>query len=641
MKKLICFIALFHLAGYELMAQLHKSSVGNMPLNIDSILAVISNPGNDSGKVNAYHMMGAITAGTDANKAIEYSKLGIVLSKAIDYPSGMAVCMLNASYCYGLLNNFPEAIKYIDSSILCYKKIGKTNRLAFCYRLRAENNQKIGKLRQALNDCDTAMRYSDMTKNNSIKKNLYKTMAAVYYDQNDLVQSKIFYEKAYAGHSLAKDSIPMADILNKVGNIYQQEGKYDQSIGNFEKAIRIAISIREENNLSEYYKNLSNTWLKKGDKRKAEWNAQKAISYAKAKKNRQQLAEAQSMLSAVYLDKDSTAAAITAAKESYALAGDISSRETQLISAEALANGFYKAGEYRKAFDYLQISKTINDSFVAEKYNADVTTLQTSFKVNEKDREILLLNKDKALQLQEIKQQRLIMLGAAAIALLSLAGIWLFLGRNKLRARMKELELRNRIAADLHDEVGSSLSSIHMLSQMATQTGNETTHKDILQRMSNNAKETMDKMGDIVWMIKPGETESSSLKQRMERFAYEICSTRNIEISMELKDLEKIKLTMAQRKNIYLIFKEALNNAVKYSGTDKIEVVVSAIANKFILLVKDFGRGFNSKLVQKGNGLENMQQRAKEMGGKIDFDMVSNKGASVQLIIQLNKTLNV
>ena len=76
--------------------------------------------------------------------------------------------------------------------------------------------------------------------------------------------------------------------------------------------------------------------------------------------------------------------------------------------------------------------------------------------------------------------------------------------RYRLRNRMKELELRNRIAADLHDEVGSSLSSIHMLSQIATQQeGDGTKQNDILTRMSNNAKETMEKMGDIVWMIKP------------------------------------------------------------------------------------------------------------------------------------------
>ena len=198
---------------------------------------------------------------------------------------------------------------------------------------------------------------------------------------------------------------------------------------------------------------------------------------------------------------------------------------------------------------------------------------------------------------------------------------------------MQELELRNQIAADLHDEVGSSLSSIHLLSQMATQQqGSDTKHNAILARMSSNAKETMEKMGDIVWMIKPGETEAGSLKQRMERFAYEICSSKNIEVSIQLDELDKMKLTMKQRKNIYLIFKEALNNAVKYSGSEKIEIKASKQNKELLLLVKDFGNGFDSSIVKRGNGLDNMQNRAKELAGKIEIN--SEVGKSTEIILK-------
>jgi signal transduction histidine kinase len=203
--------------------------------------------------------------------------------------------------------------------------------------------------------------------------------------------------------------------------------------------------------------------------------------------------------------------------------------------------------------------------------------------------------------------------------------------RNKLKQRMKELELRNQIAADLHDEVGSSLSSIHMLSQMATKQGNESTHGDILARMSRNAKETMDKMGDIVWMIKPGETEAGSLVQRMQRFGYEIAATKNIEINMELAELESLKLTMQHRKYIYLIFKEALNNAVKYSGTEKININTSIQNKDLVMRIKDFGHGFNSSTLKKGNGLDNMQNRAKEMNAKLCIESGVEAGTVITL----------
>ncbi len=632
MKIFSILFAILFISSLQMAAQMHKLSVARMSLNEDSLMKVINNPSRDSGKVNAYHMMGAITAGTNAQLAIEYCKKGIVLGKEVGYPKGVASCMLNTSYCYGLLNNLNKAILYIDSSIIWYKEISRGNILAFCYRTRAEYRQKQGKLKQCLNDCDTAMLYAERNNSYSVRKFLYKIMAGVYSAQGEYDQSEMYYQKAYIEHAKIQDSIPMADILSKLGNVYNYKNEYDKSVAHFEKAISIAMLVKQENNLSEYYNNLSNVFIKKGDKRRAEINALKAVAFAKAKNNKLQLSEAQNTLSVIYLKNDSISAAITTATASFALNDNVESLETRQGSADALAQGYYKAGDFKKAFNYLQLSKILHDSMQREIYNSEVSSIQTNFKVKEKDKEIILLNKDKAIQLQEIQQQRLMIVGSAAIAILSLVGIWLFINRNRLRQKMKELELRNQIAADLHDEVGSSLSSIHMLSQMATQQGSEVTHKDILERMSSNAKETMDKMGDIVWMIKPGESEGAGLKQRMERFAYEICSSKNISLHMQLDELDNLKLSMEQKKNIYLIFKEAVNNAVKYSGTEKLDITSSIQNKELALQVKDFGKGFDSNVIKKGNGLDNMQNRAKELRGVLKTETAVNMGTTVQLV---------
>lgn len=172
-----------------------------------------------------------------------------------------------------------------------------------------------------------------------------------------------------------------------------------------------------------------------------------------------------------------------------------------------------------------------------------------------------------------------------------------------------------------------------MLSQMVAQPGNDTVNKDLLRRMSTNAKETMDKMGDIVWMIKPVDEESASLKQRMERFAYEISSNKNIETNIELNDLDKVKLSVSQRKNIYLIFKEGLNNSIKYSGTNKIDIKASSNNHELQLQVKDYGKGFEI-LSGKGNGLDNMKNRAREMNGKLEI-LSSAEGTNVELSIPI------
>ncbi len=113
----------------------------------------------------------------------------------------------------------------------------------------------------------------------------------------------------------------------------------------------------------------------------------------------------------------------------------------------------------------MKLALELSDTFYKKQYDAETATWQKNFEVGQKDKEIALLNKDSQLQQQQIRMQRLYLAGSVLLVALAVGGIFLLISRHRLRQRMKELELRNRIAADLHDEVGSSLSSIHMLSQ--------------------------------------------------------------------------------------------------------------------------------------------------------------------------------
>jgi two-component system, NarL family, sensor histidine kinase UhpB len=104
-------------------------------------------------------------------------------------------------------------------------------------------------------------------------------------------------------------------------------------------------------------------------------------------------------------------------------------------------------------------------------------------------------------------------------------------------------------------------------------------------------------------------------------------------VVLDLDGLEKVKLSMEQRKNIYLIFKEAVNNAAKYADTAKLEVAIAVQHKELTLQVKDFGKGFNSHLIKKGNGLDNMQHRAKELHGAIRIHSEAGTGTTIVLTI--------
>src|SRR5690606_17403811 len=111
----------------------------------------------------------------------------------------------------------------------------------------------------------------------------------------------------------------------------------------------------------------------------------------------------------------------------------------------------------------------------------------------------------------------------------------------------------------------------------------------------------------------------------------DICNSRNIACSFSADDLNELKLSMKQKKNTYLIFKEAVNNAVKYSETKKLDIKLIQQNKQLEMVIKDYGNGFDEKTILKGNGLENMQNRAKELNGNLRLTSKQEFGTEIKL----------
>jgi len=154
----------------------------------------------------------------------------------------------------------------------------------------------------------------------------------------------------------------------------------------------------------------------------------------------------------------------------------------------------------------------------------------------------------------------------------------------------------------------------------------------VLDKMGANSRDMVTSMSDIVWAINPDNDEGEKLIKRMENYAGDICAIKNIRLQFKADDkLQTISLPLEHRKNIYLIFKEAVNNAAKYADAKNIWVQLTLSGKALNLLIKDDGKGFNQATVHKGNGLKNFEARAKEIKGNIILDSAEGKGTSVSL----------
>jgi two-component system sensor histidine kinase UhpB len=594
-------------------------------INIDSVKAELQKPIADTSKVINYRILAGTLRLTNPAEGIKYGKAGVELGKKIGFDKGVAGCYLNITACYSSAGKLDSAIIYIDTAIVYSHRAGDPNRLALAYLNRADFHMQLQNFDQSLKDCDTSLRYAEQANNDDRRARVFQTIGSVYFFQKLYNQSEEYYNKANSLYRKINNMQMSAVVLNNLSSIHKNTEQYKKAADNLQQAISIADSLNDLSNLSLYYGTLSDVYFNSNELSLAEKYANISMQYAQQMKNELSIANAWEYLGQVYLKQKKNAEAITALNNGYLLFKKLDDYDKINTTTLLLADAYAASGNHVKAYEFVNLSRVANDTLVKRRYDENLAAMQARFRVNEKDKEILLLNKDKELQEQKLSRQRVLMAGSVVLVLFLILGIALLISRYRLRQRMKELELRNQIAADLHDEVGSSLSSIHMLSQIAVQKQGNAPHDEILGRVSSHAKETMEKMSDIVWMIKPGEKEGAGLVQRMQRFMHEMCGETDIETTLQVAPLEHAELTMHQRKNIYLIFKEALNNAVKYSGALKIEVTAKNENKKLELEIKDNGKGFDATQSSKGNGLRNMQNRAKELGGKLE--LISNNGS--------------
>ena len=212
--------------------------------------------------------------------------------------------------------------------------------------------------------------------------------------------------------------------------------------------------------------------------------------------------------------------------------------------------------------------------------------------------------------------------------------------RYRINELLKRQSIRNKIAQDLHDNMGSTLSSISIYSQVAKIYKDQDKMdplKEALEKISETSSEMISEMNDIVWAINPRNDNMETILQRMNSFARPLLVSKEIAFHFEYeKKVQHLHLEMTKRKNFYLTFKESLNNALKYSDCKNFWVNINIQQHHLMLCVKDDGKGFDTKKAKSaatlsGNGMQNMKLRAKEMKGICTVESEPGKGTIVML----------
>jgi signal transduction histidine kinase len=225
-----------------------------------------------------------------------------------------------------------------------------------------------------------------------------------------------------------------------------------------------------------------------------------------------------------------------------------------------------------------------------------------------------------------------VLLAAGSVGSLAFA-----ISRRRVNRLLEVANMRTRIATDLHDDIGANLTRIAVLSEVARQRHAAAAAPDEpLAAIAALSRESVGAMADIVWAIGPERDRLGDLVRKMREHADDVLSALDVRLTFTVAaDPQDDRIDLDIRRDLFLILKEAINNAARHAGCSAVDVTFGREDGSLTLTISDNGRGFDPAADADGNGLINMGRRAARIGGALDIKTRPGTGTTIRLVLPI------
>ncbi len=548
--------------------------------------------GDDGGAAMALSNLASMYDGLgDKQKALEYEKKSIAKRQETDI-EGLAIGYCNICQMYMQSGNLKEAEYYQQ---LCLK---------FSRQSRIESKVVLGLITSGL----LASSKGDSRGSYEMEKKVIEILEKSH--SNDQMLAKRYLAAAIGSGNLKEDSLI--------------------TTGYFKKAMDLSHKLNLRDNLKLIYYYYTVFYKTRGDYYNAYDNYKKYIVY------KDSLNSAETKLTIAELETKYQ----TEKKDNEISRLNNTQKITQLEidKQKAVIEGnILQAQKKQNEIDLLAKTTELLDIKIKHQ---DEQLEKSLLIAKNNDQALKLAEQDKQLKERQLKQQRQLRnILVGAVLLLATLGIVVF-NRYQLKKKLEQQEIllsvRNNIAKDLHDEIGSTLTSIKILSEVSQTNLQKDQHKTslLLKKITEQSSQMQQGMSDIIWAIKPDNDKLENMLIRMREYIAQTLEPKGIATVFEIdeKVLQEV-ISMEQRRDFFLIFKEAINNVAKYAQCRKVMIRLMSANGNINLIITDDGIGFNIKQTGSSNGLKNMQERARAMNGNLNIQSTPGKGTLIDLKI--------
>ena len=625
--SLLLSIAYLQTAQVNLYSDRLDSAIYYFEKSLSTKLGVV----NNHFTALAYNDLGYTWGQKDViDKTVEYCMKSLQIYDSLENPAGCAMALGNISTVYFSLGQKDKSIQYAKSSL--------------SYREKAGDIEKL-----SLACCNLSQMYLGLDLNEAVK---YQQLCVKYAQQTG-IEGRMIH--SYITSSLVANAQKRNDeayeyelksiaLLEKPGGnkntlvrryiaaaFYSEMLKLDSTvtIAHFDKAIKLAKEMDRKESLSQLNQYMSDYYARKKNFEGAYLYYKKYILY----KDSLVLSEQKMNIDALEMKYESAKKDL----QIQSLSTEQRIKQLEIEKQKAIINGnALEAQQKQSEIDLLEQQRQFQILAISQREEE----LQKQQLISKNRAQQLALeqnqNEIRETELRRQKQVRNgLMAGSALLVLIAGVGFSRYKLKKKLQQQKAMQEMRNHIASDLHDDIGATLSNINILNELTRRnSSNPSKVTEYLNKSSDDIRQVSEGISDIVWNINPRYDNLEHLFARMKRYASELLEAKDISYEMNFPEqIGDIKLEMDKRRDLYLVFKEAINNLIKYSNATKAKLDLAITDGKINLSIEDNGRGLTRTETNSGNGLHTMDARAKALNGKLELS--SKPGVGTKIFLEM------
>lgn len=504
----------------------------------------------------------------------------------------------------------------------------------------------IGKMELSLTYYQRAMDIA--TKRNDVPAlaRITNNIGAIYSDLKDFPKALEYFEDSEKMAEKIGDEEIIADCANGKAVVYEQQLQYPEALKLYRKALEIYQKYNSEERLALAYNNIGVVYKQLNNLNQTEYYYRKALEMSQKIGAEYITTALHANLANVYLEQKQYQKAIESNHLAMNKAREIGARS---ISTEVYGNlmeVYAATKDYKKAYEFSRLYKEANDSLINVERSSQMAEMKARYDTEKKEAENMALkNRDeiRSLQLHEqslkLQNRNYLLIGSMLVLILFVLVAWLFYSRQKTREKTKreaairgteEME-RRRISKDLHDDLGSGLAKIKLLSELTMRKTHDPDVRKNIDTLSQTATFIGANLKDMVWALNHENATLEKLVAKIRESSGEYFEDLNIQLHFDApENIPDTPLSRETNSNILFILKECFQNIAKHSQAKNVFIDVRIDSPQVTIRIKDDGIGMDADS-KAGNGLINIRERMKNIGGKAEILSRPMNGHSVIL----------